>query len=84
MWILLRGDEDGNPVTIVVDIDDLLANPNQYGITHFGDAAQFVSEPDHNYWQHGRGVLLRAEVVKPQPVTAKWELPRTAGVKAVG
>lgn len=76
MWILLRGNEDGNPVTIVDDIDDLLAHPDQYGITYFGDEAKFIKDPDHNYWQHNQGILLRAEVVVPQPVTAKWELPK--------
>jgi len=68
MYILLKGDEDGNPIRFLNagTLRDLLENPREtYGITEFGDAVP--ANWDHNYWPGGFGLLLKAEIVQPVP-----------------
>ena len=65
-YILLKGDEGGNPVRFLSeeDLRDLLAHPRDtYGITEFG--SMLPDNHDHNYWPDGFGLLLKAEIVQP-------------------
>lgn len=66
-WMLLRANEDGNPICILDDakLADLLANPTNWGVTHFADL--YGLPDDHNYWDEKVGVLIRYEVVIPVP-----------------
>lgn len=75
MYVLLKGDEGGNPVRFLTpqNLRDLLDDPvGTYGITEFGDAVP--ANPDHNYWPDGFGLLLRVEIVQPVPSGA-YRLP---------
>jgi len=86
MWVLLRlsDDPDYNGVSILPDakIEEILANPTEWGIHQFRDAAWLQAHPHPQPWENNNGwtmrdaVLLRAEVVVPKPVTTvtKWEL----------
>lgn len=76
-YILLQGDEDGNPLRLLVgtDLDELLDDPGgTYGITRFEGAAFLVGNRDPNYWPEGVGVLIEAKVVVPRPA-GKFVLP---------
>jgi len=76
-YILLKGNEDGNPIRIIHSIHHLLDAPEDWGITKFENGAFLGANPDPNYWPDGTGVLLKVEAVVPEPVTAKWRLPTT-------
>lgn len=70
-YILIRSDEDGNPVTLLgEDPNGFLANPLEYGIKRFEDSTFLHQEPDANYWPDDVGVLLKVEVIVPRPAGA--------------
>lgn len=76
MWILLQPDEDGNPVRVLDDdeLQELLDNPEEHGIQRFLDGEFLDINTDANYWHEGDAILLKAEVVIPQP-SGKMRLP---------
>lgn len=76
MYLLIRPDEDGNPITELTSatIQDLLAKPAEWGIQYFGDLSEIPASGfgspsaanwDTNYWPQGMGVLLKVEIVVP-------------------
>lgn len=71
-YILLRPNEDGNPVWWLDqhDLEELLGDAEGYTFL-----ALDHPEPDTNYWPEGSAMLLKIEVVVPVPVTSKWRLP---------
>jgi hypothetical protein len=79
LWLLLKPDEDGRPVSLLseADLAELLNDPTEtYGVRKFETIDFLQDNPDPNYWPDGIAVLLRAEVVLPQPVVSQWEIPR--------
>lgn len=76
-YMLLQGDEDGNPARILrqEQLEWLLSDPEEeYGVTEFKDAAWLGANQDPNYWPDGVAVLLRCEAVIPKP-SGKYVLP---------
>jgi hypothetical protein len=78
-WLLVKGDEDGNPITWLDegDLERLLGNPEEErGVTRF--LAEVPEREDPNYWPEGVAMLLKAEVVVPKPVDVvkKWSVDR--------
>lgn len=76
-WLLVKGDEDGNPITWLDedDLERLLGNPEEeHGVTRF--LAEVPELLDPNYWPDGYAVLLKAEIVVPKPVEVvkKWSV----------
>jgi hypothetical protein len=77
-YILLKSSEDGNPVTILNDttLQDLLDDPEaEYGIKVFHNASWLGANQDHNYWHDDHAVLIKCEVVIPEP-SGKYVLPK--------
>jgi hypothetical protein len=66
-WMLLKASEDGCPMVQLDadDLKDLLANPANWGVTMFAELSHLPTDP--NYWQSKVGVLIRYEVVVPEP-----------------
>lgn len=66
-WMLIKGSEDGTPISWLdeADLADLLANPTNWGVVNFGDPAELSA--DTNYWPEKVGVLVRYEIVCPVP-----------------
>lgn len=78
MYILIKGDEDGNPVKILNDrwLQELLTDSvESFGITEFKDQAWYEQNKDPNYWPDGVGVLLTAAVIVPEPARTQWQFP---------
>jgi hypothetical protein len=75
MYILIKGDEDGNPNTFLSEpIGEFLASSlDSYGVSSFEDAKFLRENPDPNYWDEGVAVLVKAEVVVPKSVTSQWK-----------
>jgi hypothetical protein len=77
-YTLLKSDEDGNPLKILseTDLDVLLSDPEEnYGIEHFMDASWLGANKDPMYWKDNVCVLMRCEVVVPEP-SGKYVLPK--------
>lgn len=75
MYAYLKGDEDGNPLSIIEeDIATFLMNADDYGIAEFKDEKFLKEYPDPNYWAEGVAVLLKLEVKVPRSVTKSWGL----------
>lgn len=76
MWILLKPDDDGNHIQIVRNIRQLMSRPEDYGVADFRSGNWFQANPDPRHWASDTGgILLWAEVVLPEAVTAKFTLP---------
>lgn len=74
-YLLLRGSEDGNPLSFLTPgaLQQLLDDPEQYaGVREFRSVDDVDRDP--NYWRDGTGVLLRYEVVIPVPA-GSYRLP---------
>ena len=73
-WAYLRPDEDGRPFRLLNQsmLKHLLDSPSEYGIKRFCTLEEL--EPDPCDWPTGTAVLLRVEVVVPEPV-AGFQLP---------
>jgi hypothetical protein len=66
-WMLIKASEDGKPTTVLKphELDDLLRNPINWGVTGFAELDGLPDDP--NYWPAKVGVLVRFETVIPQP-----------------
>lgn len=81
MWLLIKGSEDGQPITIL-DSDglrELLEDPpGNYGVTEFLDRWPIVSGSYHDpaYWGEGVALLVQADIVEPRPVQVaiRWAI----------
>jgi hypothetical protein len=73
-WMLIRGSEEGNPITWLddTDLEDLLDNPEDWRVASFADHVGLPDDP--NYWSSKVGVLVRYEVVIPVPA-GTYKLP---------
>lgn len=56
-------------------IEEILADPEGCGIRRFLDQDFAGTDPD--YWKAGEALLVRGEVIVPQPVetVTSWRLP---------
>jgi hypothetical protein len=72
MYALIKGDEDGNPASLIKGELDLSNVLEEYGIERFEDAAFLETNPDPNYWPMGVAVLIKFEVIVPRSVTTAW------------
>lgn len=73
-WALIKASEDGNPITWLDsdDLDDVLTNPSDWGVVNFAHPDLLADDP--NYWPAKTAVLLRYEVVVPEPAGV-YKLP---------
>ncbi len=73
-WMLIKASEGGNPITFLTpdDLDRLLTNPEEWGVTSFVEPRTLY--PDPAYWSDGVAALVRYEVVTPIPAGA-YKLP---------
>ncbi len=68
-WAIIRPDEDGRhfrPKT-EASLKHLLQHPDQYGIARFAALDELDSDPA--LWPEGVAVVLRFEVVMPEPMS---------------
>ena len=78
MYILIAPDEDGNPVRYLTEkeLKEYLQK-----ITEYKDETIFLDklpkETDANYWKENQVLLIKGEIVVPQPkqVVKEWDLP---------
>lgn len=78
IYILIHPSED-NSLLLLTDetLRELLADPVGYaGVRRFENEQFLRDNRDPNYWQEGVGVIVRAEVLFPQPVVTQWEIPK--------
>ena len=77
LWMVLRPNEDGNPIKLLnpVELMNLLNRPAEHRVKQFYDLSEL--DADHNYWPEGAAVLLKVEVVMPEP-SAGYRLPEVA------
>lgn len=63
--MLIQPDEDGNPVRFLDQqkLDNLLANPADYGIKRF--LPEIPTDMDTNYWLDGTALLVSVELITP-------------------
>lgn len=81
-YILVRADEDGNPIRWLGedDLAHLLANPREWGVDRFleglptDDHAYLSTKCDPAYWADRVGLLLKVETVVPVPARG-YRLP---------
>jgi hypothetical protein len=75
-YILLRPDEDGNPVTWVQEkeLSDLALFKDEWMIERFLE--DVPKNPDPSYWKDGDAMLLEVTIKKVVPVTVveKYEI----------
>jgi len=75
-YILLRPDEDGNPITWVdsEELDDIKGLIEDYNIKRF--LTDVPRNPDPNYWVDGDALLLEVKVRRVVAVTVveKYEI----------
>lgn len=75
-YILIMGDEDGNPIKWLLDNDikDIGQLMEDYGVTKWLDKLPDNNDP--NYWEMGWAMLLEVEIKTPKPKTVvkEWEL----------
>jgi hypothetical protein len=66
-WAILRPNEDGQHFRLLRDpsMRHMLAWPEEYGIKRFVTLDEL--DPDPAVWEPGTAVLLRVEVVVPEP-----------------
>jgi hypothetical protein len=76
-WAMLRPNEDGRHFRLLRDqsMRHMLAWPGEYGIKQF--VALDELDPDPALWDPGTAVLLRVEVVVPEPAGG-YKLPEYA------
>ena len=72
MYALIKADEDGNPLYIVDDINEVLDSPEDYGIERFLD--EWPEEKDPQYWTEGNALLVKIEILKPKVAVTKYVL----------
>ena len=72
-YALIRSNENGDPLLLLTfeKLGELLAHPENWGVTRFGDLEGLGSDP--NYWPAGVAVLIRYEEVTPEH--AGYRLP---------
>lgn len=60
-YVLIKPSEDC-PVSFLEDIDDVLSDPEGYGVDTF--LKEVPENDDPNYWDEGDALLLKVEIVK--------------------
>lgn len=75
-YMLIQFSDDGNPIRFLTEsgLQELLKDPlGTYGVERF--LAGYVGTPA--YWEVGSALLLRVEVLVPEPVVTvtSWEIP---------
>lgn len=75
-YALIKGDEDGNPVSWLdaSEVEDIAALMENYSISRFMD--DVPEEPNPNYWTDGEALLLEVRVLKvrPKEVVTSWAI----------
>ena len=74
MYALISSSEDGNPITLFEDVNEVLESPEDYSIEEFVDAEFLKANPDTNYWDRGKVALIKFEVLEPKPITSKYTI----------
>lgn len=65
------GGDEGN-ITLIDNVDNLLANPQDFGVCGFYE--DFPNDSDVGCWKDGWGVLVKIELVVPNIVATSWSL----------
>lgn len=73
-YLLIRSDDDDPGLTWLDRdaLDELLANPDGYGVLTF--VTEMLTD-DVSYWTHGTAMLLKVELIAPVPAVTAWRLP---------
>lgn len=73
-WLLLQGNEDGNPTRWLTQeqLDEILEDPEGWDVSKFLDLT--AKELNPQYWVHGEAMLLKVEVVIPQPTVVAYRI----------
>jgi hypothetical protein len=61
-YLLIKKNEDGEPCSFYEQIDEILENPDDYGISTF---LYDIPKEDPMYWKKGNALLLEIKVLKP-------------------
>ena len=70
-YLLIQPSEDGEPCTFLNDIQDVLDNPEDYGIHNFLSS---IPENDPMSWPDGDALLLMVEILKPKVKATAFRL----------
>lgn len=74
MYALITNDEDANFIMVTDNTADALEKANDMEVEQFQDASWFKANSEPRYWPDGIAVLIKLEVLKPQPVTSEWRV----------
>ena len=85
-YLLIRGDEDGKPVTFLdaKGLKHLLEDPGYYGVAKFITREELETDPkafsnsisefeDPGYWKDDVALLVKLEIAEPKPKTSVTE-----------
>lgn len=72
-YLLIKSDEDGEPCSFYEDIQDILDNPEDYGIEKF---LTKIPDKDPMYWEEGAALLLEIKILKPVTKTTAYRIEK--------
>ena len=70
-YLLIQPSEDGEPCCFLDDVQELLNNPEDYGVEKFLSS---IPDEDPNYWEEGCALLLKIKILKPKLKATSWRL----------
>jgi len=71
-YILIQANEDGNPITFLDNVNDVLESPEDHGVKVF--LSSLPENTDPNYWEYGQAILAEIKILSPKVIATAFEL----------